>query len=532
MTTRVNLDKFDGGLQEQTASSAFVKQQHAELKGLVPTHQGTLRSQPGWQRIGSKQLLRFSLLQDSSSWLVGISSTGSVVYAKAPADTATAAQTAAVTWTTLLSATTSHRVSEPVIVETATAGDFRTGVVVSSATQEARWFVYENAAGTALVSRQLTAFPSTEDDGEGNQVPVQGSFPPGGVVTMWADFLVVGDTRRVDDDTQAFTWANSRRASDTIYVSRGGDPDAFDPISFIAPLSPGATIVGLVSLDVGLLVLTSDTSNRDGVVLLRGRPDNFVVDPLRGGLGLDPRLASSAAQSPHALWSDIGSVAFCDRSGRVWHTNGDEVVRLDDVGLTSPTPPAGSDPLDRVGAGGAYLLAYRGERALLGKLLGDAVVWSELVLPPAESARDILCIVGDEVGIYVCFSGGDVWRLNTADLSESGHANGVPLTLSWGSATLGAPRGHATKLWQQVGLRMRARTGATLVSVATYDEGVLAGESALLTTTLNRALSGVEEAVVPGHGPSRDFAFRVTVKGDVEFESAEVTARGGRKEFG
>jgi hypothetical protein len=347
-----------------------------------------------------------------------------------------------------------------------------------------------------------------------------------------------------------------------MWFSEAGQVDTFDPLNVVVPCSSDARIVGLAVLDVGLMVMTTTASGRDGLILLRGTSGNFRIEVLRSGLSAAER-TTEAHKTFATVWSETGSAVFVDRQGGVWQTNGLEIGRLDGPTL-SPYGPATDD--DHCAAVGRWLFVSRGKRLLVLRSFGESGAWTELVtpsmvtfptseaspavvsnVPPADQVKSMT-----ELGQSLWFlSGGRPFRfaVGATSATRGTFDHGEPLPgdvvlpgfpisrshrvagLELGTATMAVPQqgdlSHRKSLWHRTGVRARGRDGAQLLSVETFAGPVLSGGAGHSVSVDGQVTDRFELVVPAGIGYANEASALLRFAGDVEVESVTLWASGG-----
>jgi hypothetical protein len=534
-----SIDDFSGGILEETDASAFVAQQSARAHGLVLSGERKLRSQFPLERLSlSTDHSKFAVFEATFTWIVSMSSSGQLRYMMSPSLADLPSQTRTAGWVSLgVSVGTGFRFAGEGLVEVS-AGRFRTGLYLnrtSGVTNETAYAIYENDDADGLIvkafsDRVPTMVSSTDPEGQTISLPKQNVLPKANLMGMWSDMLVAADVIY-----------DGAREQHSLWLSQAADPDAWHPQDLVRVASPEARIVGFYEIDAGLLVVTTDASDRDGLILLRGTADDFSVERLRGGLGTNTA-AGLGNNSPCTKWDDTGSVVYPDREARVWHTDGREVSRLDEIG---PRHDRQGDPgAASVATSGPYVFISRAADAtqdtlLCGRLMETWVAWTRLVLPAGVSVRQMQ---GDESCLYLTLRTGtstSLWRFVTTSretASPAGHIDGAEVDLTYGSATFGDPEFHHRKFWRSVGVRASSRTGGTISKVTTRDcavlhatTGSIAASHSVTTSTPVPARSS-QQVVVPALGPSELLSVEVVFRGDVQLEALTVEFVGSRGE--
>lgn len=104
---RISLTDFRGGMQESLAPDDFTDRQWAQLKGFVPRDENTFESQWALQRVGNARndiVAVFPLASQVGTFLICITTSGTLYWVKAPAEDATHTTASGLTWTQLTTA--------------------------------------------------------------------------------------------------------------------------------------------------------------------------------------------------------------------------------------------------------------------------------------------------------------------------------------------------------------------------------------------------------------------------------------------
>lgn len=569
MAKEIVLNDFSGGVLQGGFPGDFTTRQWQEIYGLVPEPNG-LRSQWECQVLGgitdvvSVRYLRTG----SSNYLVALRSNGSVWWRTEPSISLNAAATAAVTgWTQL---TSGYKVedSTAVDIQLSTAYAFlcempvdrlttkyANGLLVNSGSSAQAFVIHEDTTTgntlTARVYQGARRWPQfVVKDNLGNDVASggtqwgrEGFMPPANVGAMWGDVLCLGWSRWYRNMTAAASYETNQLDDTkdksygtgiwTSYVAPSGRalPDAFHPYYSwnMGFASPETYIRAMVPSDQGMLVFTTRGTQRDGVVLLRGRPYDYVPVIIRGGIGA-PLRASTDGDRPGAAveWPEAGGFAFMEHSGEVWFTDAQTADRADRVG---PVPPGSTTSLDHVAALRGTLYVARNSElwalTLLDRTNSEGfAAWTQLATPvPGQPVRS-LCPSAE--AMYFVQSG-SIYRFNYLG-SVRGSINGVAVTSRVTSPLLGEDGSPNRIRWARAGVR--AHGTGTLVSIASRAGGLFDGLPAAptLTTTVSKALSGGTVSVVRAHGPSRTASVTATFTGDVQVDGLVVWLMGAAED--
>ena len=381
-----------------------------------------------------------------------------------------------------------------------------------------------DGAMLAFTSAGVAASTPADFDGSSPDFTTAGeqnAIPPANVAAMWGDYLVLGDILWASDDTKAFSASNAAAFPHGLWFSRPGETARYEQINveFMGQSAGNDNrIVGLFPVDSGAVVLTTSL-----VVALSGTPTSHDYRELRRGIS--PQSSQAAT-----WWPSAGVVVWVDDAGRVWHTDGDDVGRLDEA-----LPDASSDDDAAVGSWGPYLVVHRGGRWWCMRLLesGAEGAWTELSLPYTPSTS----IVSAEAGLWFgCEAGlarlapdwgprGEVTGLQFPDGGVEGpHVDTGPVEQLLQTRTLSA-RPHRQTWWHSFGLQ--ASGGSVTEAYWLAEHGDVAPWQADDGETVMPARG---EYVWPCGGPSVEGAARWLLSGDVSIESWTVWFHGGRDE--
>ncbi len=393
--------------------------------------------------------------------------------------------------------------------------------------------------------------PYTYKTLDGGLLPGRGVIPRANVGCMWNNLLILGDVEWkstealtatnanviLPDGTLAFTLNDDNTTPYPSYIYYSlGDIDEFDPRNVLHAGGSDAAILGLHVINDTLIAITSAGGPTDGIVAWKGYltelisydedtpPNPFSVrrELIRGGLGGTVRGGGGGDLSFSTLWSEAGIVVFIDGSGGVWYTDGNSADRLDRFG---PLAPPVSIASDHVAAAGKHLFVWRAGRLLVFTLLtptdGDgqsAGCWTEVVAPgPVRNMRG----VGDELYFV---SNGNAYRYSkAAPAAERGCIDGVPVTQTISTATVGEMDEHKRKNWHRFGMTFEVIGSATVNTVTVKAGGALsASVPTSYAQTLNRAYTtGYNDFVVPaGIGSHVLASATVTLTGNVRLQEA------------
>lgn len=396
--------------------------------------------------------------------------------------------------------------------------------------------------------------PHTVRNQDGAALPGRGVIPRGNLGTMWGNILIVGNVEHrqdqalapnveVLDSTTFYSLSDDNTAPhrSSFYFSMG-DLDVFDPRAVLRAGSTDAPILGAHVLGEALICVTSAGSEGDGVIRYDGDPTaliNYASEPnpfaverevVKGGIGGTPRDDSEIGHRAFStLWSEANVVAFIDRLGNVWATNGRSCERLDMFGLL---PPQSGTIYDHVASVGKHLFAWRDGRMLVSSILDyydgtGSTCWTEVV-PPSSDIKSMYG-VGEELYFI---SEGRVWRFSKAGpRAERGRLNNVPVELRVSTRTIGVPDEQSRKHWHRFGVTFETVGGGTLKSLTTRSASSAnaGGASASYTVTVdNTVAQGEGRSVVPaGIGSQTLVSGTAVFEGDVRLQEFAFWFSGG-----
>lgn len=509
---QVVLDDFTGGFVPRLAASDFSDRQWAKLEGFVLEGEARVRTQWPIQLIGAKT--GFDRLAALDGWLIARHDDGAGTYTwwylDNPDGTLTATQTAALTWTQLTAVTSTEELETVCRIplrDQDSAGWVEALLLNHRDRNGSAWAVYEDQGTGSLTVKEWTdKWPDV--DGANDNV-----MPPGSVGTMWADFLVLGDIRWLDDESAAIGDTNNKPHPNGIWFSQGGDPDSWDvlDVEFMGfHESPhGQKVLDLTPMDAGMLVVT-----QSGVALLRGNAADHSREPLRAGVTAKDRYSA-------APWPLTGTACWIDQAGQVWQTDGEAADRLD-KGLDLERQATFTGQLF---AWDEYLLVSRADRCLAFTAFDVDGAWTELITPGA-GAPAFYQQVGDQ--LYWLDGSGRCLRFNRLDAldGERGQIDGVAQTLTVATRTLERGGGHRKTWWHRFGVR--AEGPGTLSKVTLRPGPALDAGQPTLVHTLSEAMGERYEQVVPAPGPSVEASAELEFTGDVRLEQCAWWLHDGR----
>lgn len=546
----IRLSDFTGGLSEVLAAEDFAQDAVAKAKGFVLDTTVSIRSQWALRSFDGEDFVAIRGFISEGEYLVGIKDEGTVWWAEAPEVDDESTDLVWVQFTSVAaepsyrfigevpieasSQTTTNEVDGNSISNVATLYG-RNGLLISYnknfAAGEARknsFVVFETSSGTLSASVFSKAYPRLVPDPTiaNLNVPDTNVMPRGNVGVVWGDRLVIADIEWFDQsgvDT-TLTESTASRYKNAMWFSEAGQVTTFDPLNVVVPCSSDAQIVGLAALDVGLLVMTTDASGRDGLVLLRGTSGSFRIEVLRSRLSA-PERTSDEHRNFADVWTETGSAVMIDRQGGIWQTNGVEVARLDGSTLASYGP---ADEDDHCASVGRWLFVSRGTRMLVMRSFGEQGAWTELVVPGKAAS-----MTRASNGLWFLVAGVPYRFAVGATSAVRGTLNGSELSnLVLASPTLSIEQkgdaAHQRALWHRVGVRARGRGDASLDTVRVNAGPALDATVPSHVVSPAAPVSSRFELVVPaGIGFAVEASAELSFSGDVEVESMSLWVSGG-----
>lgn len=346
--------------------------------------------------------------------------------------------------------------------------------------------------------------------------------------------------------------ANTGPHRGAFYFATGGDIDEYDPRGVLVPGKTDVAIAGMHMLDDTAIIITTAGSQLDGVFRLRGYLSRLIqyggtndstavrIELVRGGIGATRRITKTH-KNFSTVWSEAGIVAFIDRLGGLWYTNGQDCDRLDRYG---PKQPTESTENDHVAELGKHLFMFRDGRLLCFTLMASnseersgTGCWTEIVTPGTISS-----MVGARNELFFIYDG-KVMRMGPSGLNaERGRIDNSPITITISTLTAGEVSDHKRTNWHKFGMTFTTPTSCTVGTVRVQSTGALniAGSAVFpdvqYLTTLNRTFSdkGIigEFMVNSGIGPQASCSATVTFTGYVQMQSASFWVSGQTPRIG
>jgi hypothetical protein len=356
------------------------------------------------------------------------------------------------------------------------------------------------------------------------------SMPRANLAANWGDFVVLGDIQWKARRLDPYSVANTTRYPHGLWFSEPGTTDVWNPdkIFFIGQKLQQNAVLGMFPVERGLIVVTQSS-----IALLRGEPDDFAYEELRNGI-------SPASRNEVAFWPYTGLVVWLDQRGRVWATNGDAVVRLDDQIKIERTGPgcilAVDDALFVSGRVDIRVFQSFGETGAW-TTLNSSYGWQQ-----AAQCRSTVIGVGadqDSGGTFVLgsFTNGIIGEdtlhgevdtvavFNLADEDNRGTFNGEPVRSRIVTRPLPG-ESDRTVFWHRYGVRGNGPgrlVAASSVPSANY-------ENRGLTERVSGDFGRRKDYTFDAHGPSLEASFVFEFEGDVTPEHVTVAAHRGKAE--
>lgn len=415
--------------------------------------------------------------------------------------------------------------------------------------------LYETTSGTLaseIYSTDAERYPSQTQHPSISDllIPTGGVVPHARLGVMWDDRLVSADilwyggdtSHSLDTDsstsTVTYTGPTPLQASSTtryfngLWVSEPGDVYSYSNISVDLPVSADSRIVDLAVIDIGLLVLSTTSSGKDGLLLLRGTPSNYNVIQLRPLSG--PRGATDADyQVAGDLWAEIGTFSFIADDGGIYMTNGQDVVRLDGPTNINHTSAEWEDHIHCLGS---YMFASHSGRLLVMRSFGaTAGAWTELSTPKGNQVMSMTSAAGD---LYFLQSG-VLYRYVVSGESygampASAVAGADEFTVATSTYSLSDDkdgRGFSTMQVHRSGVTLSSKTSGSLVSLTTHSGPALAPEDTFTVTAGEVVDDRFEYIAKAGVGFVNEASVEAVVTGDVTVESVSVWLSPGKRSW-
>jgi len=269
--------------------------------------------------------------------------------------------------------------------------------------------------------RVTNAFhPYTYLNNDKAMLPGRGILPRAFAGTMFGSLLILGDVEWKEDSSAAYLTekrlvpkknhavvptsnsnfglrdGNTEPHRGFFYYSQD-DVDVFDPRSILRASGTDTRIAGMHTLNNRIISITTAGGSEDGIVSFSGNfgalhpyTPGVLANPLAvrkevilGGVGTADTVDWYNHGNPQTcLWPEFGRVAFIDKSGYVYTTDGAGATILDE---RSPLigKPAGSTVNDHVAAANKYLFVYKNGYLFCYTITNGRGAWFLLKRPEA-----------------------------------------------------------------------------------------------------------------------------------------------------
>lgn len=274
---------------------------------------------------------------------------------------------------------------------------------------------------TSAYPKDTSVFhPYTYLDKDKFMLPGSGFIPRGNIGTMFGNHLIIGDIEWREDSSAAvlndkkITPTANTAAMATQYSSFGlrdgnTEPhrgyfyysefeiDKFDPRSVIRASGTDTRIAGMHSINNRLVTITTSGGQSDGVIAFAGNlsqlhpytpgvlanPLAFRKEVVRGGVGTADAEDSYNHGNPQTcLWPEFGRVAFIDKTGYVFVTDGASCTLLDERYPIKGRPVV-STVNDHVASVGKHLFILKDGHLFCYTSINGKGAWSILKRPQA-----------------------------------------------------------------------------------------------------------------------------------------------------
>lgn len=558
---------FAGGIGEQYTASAAAPDSVSKAKGFVLDGTNQLRTQWDCEDVTPGTLWSSvrGFRSETTNYIVGVrSSDDHLVYVNADTDALTdtgVVLTArhnpwAIIPRSAASYTAETLVDGSITSESSVTQYAGSGILFNSPVAgDDAVVAYETSPGvlaTEVFSTDAQRFPSQSQHPSISDllIPTEGVVPHARLGVMWDDRLILadilwysGDTSHsldTDSNTSTVTYtgptplsaASTTRYHNGLWVSEPGDVYSYSNISVDLPVSADSRIVDLAVIDIGLLVLSTTSSGKDGLLLLRGTPSNYNVIQLRPLSG--PRGASDTDfQVAGDLWAEIGTFSFVAEDGGIYMTNGQDVVRLD--GPTSINHTS-ADWDDHVHCVGSYMFVSHSGRLLVMRSFGaTAGAWTELSTPKGNQVMSMTSAGGD---LYFLQSGVLYRYVVSGDsygaMPASAVAGADEFTVATSTYSLSDDkdgRGFSTMQVHRSGLTLSSKTSGSLVSLTTHSGPALSPEDTFTVAAGETVDDRFEYIAKAGVGFVNEASVEAVVTGDVTVESVSVWLSPGKRSW-
>jgi len=478
---------FSGGLAERQVASDFGENQSAAITGMVLDRPEVLRSQ--WHLASPAIGHAIVDMGFTDDHLVFKNTLGDWYWAAEPALDAGGPLTA----TLLHSAPEQDVLGE--IPFRLVGSTWVNALMTNSVDRAGEAALYYDAAGTPVRFQFTDSYPT---DGSAD------AMPRAAVSTMWGDYLLLGDIQWRQDPDVSFAAANAQRYPHGLWFSKPGEPTRWedDSVEFVGQASGDNNIVGMFPVDIGLIVVTTSA-----ITVLRGGPTSHSFEQLRRGV-------SPTSKDAVCWWPSLGIVAWVDHAGRVWHTDGREVKRLD-----GPLSDVDSGAGAVVVAQDHHLLVSRGDiQYCLTMQVDGSGAWTVLSAGAATSRA-----VERPSGTW--WLDGTTLRRWSPRWGARGFLDVTAVTQTFRSQPVEIEDGHQNTWWHSFGVRATGGSaGGQLNGAAVFQDGTSVWSTGVVTP-LSTLGSDVRW---PAGGPARTFAVQLDLEGDVILDQLAIWFHGGQ----
>ena len=509
---RIVCSDWSGGQSPRLAAHQFSERQWASLRGVVIEDQTRVRSQWPCQKVGSET--GFDELGTVRGRNVARKPDGTFWWSPLLLSGATYTQGRDHTWTQLTEISPDpdlHIVCQAPLIRDSGVG-FQEALILNGRDRNGpAYALYPSGVNTGGEMNVHTFAEWPED----SNAEDDGWMPPANIGTMWGDFLVLGDIKWLANEDSPISATNNRNHPNLLWFSDPTDIGKWDvldtvPVAFYDDIGSGSiTVRDAQQVDAGLMVIT-----HSGAALLRGTADDHTVEPLRAGTG-------AARSNCATYWSQTGTVCWIDAGGRLWSTNGEEFVRLNE----GTALPARKDVATEVAAIMEYLLvAHQDGRLLYVRALEEEGVWGELI--PGGANPHSFVVTGGVVNWLD--DAGQVWRFTMAHTrdDERGLVDGAQVDLRIATRTVQRGGGHHKTFHHRCGVR--GHGPGTLETLTLRPGPALGDDQPKLEHTLGRSLDDRDELVVRSFGPAVESSADLTLRGDIQVEGVTFYIHEGR----
>lgn len=303
-------------------------------------------------------------------------------------------------------------------------------LVKSDKTQAGYKFIaeYPYPSGSIVSTTSTSAYPKDTNifhpytylDTNKVMHPGTGIIPRGNIGTIWGAHLIIGDIEWREDASHAVL-SNKKIIPTANHAAMGSqyspfglrdgntephrgyfwyseeEVDKFDPRSVIRVSGTDTRIAGMHTVNNRLVAITTSGGKNDGVIAFAGslsalHPYTPGVQPnlsairkevIRGGVGTADSVDSYNHGNPQTcLWPEFGMIAFIDKTGYVFVTDGTSCNLLDER-LPIKGSPVASTVNDHVASVGKHLFILKDGFLFCYTLINGKGAWSILKRPEA-----------------------------------------------------------------------------------------------------------------------------------------------------